>query len=57
MEHCNGLPTITKVEAHIGKDENVYEANRDWTKLYASVIDLMLYLESNTRPGISYAVQ
>ena len=35
---------------------NVSEANRDWTNLYASVIEMMLYLASNTRPDISFAV-
>ena len=31
MEHCNGLPTTTKVEAPIGTDADGYEAKRDWT--------------------------
>ena len=29
MEHCNGLPTPTKVEAPLGTDVNGYEAKRD----------------------------
>ena len=30
MEHCNGLPTPTKVEAPLRTDANGSEANRDW---------------------------
>ena len=56
MEHCNGLPTPTKVEAPLGIDVNGYEAKIDWTNSYASVIGMMLYLESNTRPNISFSV-
>ena len=44
MEHCNGLPTPTKVEAHIVTDANGCEANRDYPNSYASVIWMMLYL-------------
>ena len=33
MEHSNGLPTPTKVEAHLGTDANVSEDNRDWLNL------------------------
>ena len=44
MEHCNGLPTPTKVEAQLGTDTNVSEDKRDWTNLYASIIEMMLYL-------------
>ena len=29
MEHCNGLPTPTKVEAPLGTDINVSKAKRD----------------------------
>ena len=45
VEHYNGLPTPTKVEAPLGKDVNGSEAKRDWTNSYASVIGMMLYLE------------
>ena len=55
MEHCNGLPTPTKVEATLGTDTNGSEAKRDWTNSYPSVIGMMLYLASNTRPDISFA--
>ena len=56
MEHCNGLPTTTKVEAPLGTDANGYEAKIYWPNSYASVIGMMLYLESNTRPYISFDV-
>ena len=56
MEHCNGLPTPTKVEAPLVTYVNSSEANRDWPNSYASVIGMMLYLTSNTRPDITFAV-
>ena len=56
MENCNGLPTSTKVEVPLGTDVNVSEAKRDWPNSYASVIGMILYLESNTRPDISFDV-
>ena len=56
MDHCNGLQTPTKVEAPLGTYENGSEAKRDWTNSYDSVIGIMLYLASNTRPYISFAV-
>ena len=56
MEHSNGLPTPTKVEAPLETDLNGTEAKRAWPNSYASVIGMMLYLASNTRPDISFAV-
>ena len=56
MDDCNGLPTLTKVEAPLGTDVNVFEAKRDWPNSYASVIGMMLYLASNKRPDISFVV-
>ena len=53
MEDCNGLPTPTKVEAPLGTDVNGTESKIDWPNSYASVIGMMLYLASNTRPDIS----
>ena len=52
MEHCNGLPTPTKVEAPLGTDTNGSESKRDWPNSYTYVIVMMLYLASNTRPDI-----
>ena len=56
MDNCNGLPTPTKVEAPLGTEANVYEAKIDWPNSYSYVIGMILYLESNTRPDISFAV-
>ena len=56
MDHCNGLPTPTKVEALLGKYTNSYEVKRYWTNSYVSVIGMMLYLESDTRTDISFTV-
>ena len=44
MEHCNGLPTPTKVEASLGTDTHGSEAKRDWHNSYAYVIGMMFYL-------------
>ena len=56
MERCNGLSTPTKVEAPLGGKVNGSEDKRDWTNSYVSVIGIMLYLASNKRPDISFAV-
>ena len=56
MDHCNGLPTPTKVQVPLGTDKNVSEAKRDCPNSYASVIGMMLYLESNTIPYIYFDV-
>ena len=56
MEHFNGLPAPTKVEAPLGTDANGSEAKRDFTHSYTSIIGMMLYLASNTRPDISFSV-
>ena len=56
MEYCYGLQTPTKVDAPLGTDVNGSEAKRDFPNSYASVIGMMLYLASNTRPDISLAV-
>ena len=56
MQHSNGFPAPTKVEEPLGTYATVYEANRDWTNSYNSVIGVMLYLASRTRPDIPFAV-
>ena len=56
MEHCNGLLTPTKVEAPLGIDTYGYEDKRYWPNSYVSVIGMLLYLTSNSRPYISYVV-
>ena len=48
MNHSNGLPTPTKVEAHLGTEVNGYGTKRDWTNSHAYVIGMMLYLVSHT---------
>ena len=54
MEHCNGLPTHNKIDAPLGTDVNGSEDKRDWPNSYASVIGMMLYMASDTRPDISF---
>ena len=56
MDHCNGFPTPTKFEAPLGTDANGSEAKRYCPNSYVSVIGMMLYLASNTRPDITFAV-
>ena len=56
MDHCNGLPTTTNVEAPLGTEVNGSEANRYWTNSYDYVIGMILNLETNTRTYISFAV-
>ena len=51
-----GFQKPTKVEAPLGTDANVYEAKIYWTNSYASVIGMMWYLASNTRPYIYFYV-
>ena len=56
MDDCNGLPTPTRVVAPLGTDENYYENYIYPPNSHASVIGMILYLESNTRPDISFDV-
>ena len=37
-------------------DANGSEAKRDWPNSYASVIGMILHLESNTRPDVYFSV-
>ena len=53
---CNEFPKPTKVEAPLGIYANGSESKRYWPNSYASVIGMMLYFASNTRPDISFAV-
>ena len=57
MDHYNGFPTPTKVEAPLGTYYNSSEAKRDWPNPYASFIGMMLYMAPNTIPDISFSVQ
>ena len=56
LEHCNGSTTITKVESTLGTDDSSSEGKIDCPNSYSSFIGMMLYLESNTRPEISFSV-
>ena len=56
MEDCNGFPTPANFEEPLGTYDNGSEAKIDWHNSYASVIGMMLYLASNKRPDISFAV-
>ena len=56
MKHYNGLPTPVKVEVPLGIDANGSEDKRDWPNSCDSVIGMMLYMASNTRSDISFAV-
>ena len=55
-DHCNRLPTPTKVETQLGTDKNVPKDKRGWNNSYTSIIGKMLYLESNTRSDISFDI-
>ena len=44
VEHYNGFPKSTKVEAPLGTDVIVYESKRDWPNSYASIIRMIFYL-------------
>ena len=44
MEHSNGFPTHTKVEASLGPYANGCEDNSDFPNSYASVIGMIFYL-------------
>ena len=53
MKGCNPHPVPTTVEA-LGTNEGGNYMSDDWN--YRSIIGMMLYLSSNTRPDIAYAV-
>ena len=54
MVDCNVKPTPTKSEGPLGSDVNGRPASKLWS--YASVIGMLLYLASNLRPDIAFAV-
>ena len=56
QEHCNGLHTTTKGEAPLGKYQNGNEAKRYFPNSYASIIGMVLYLVSKTRPDTSFTI-
>ncbi len=53
MEDCHGKATPTAQEP-LGTDEKGEPFNEEWS--YASVVGMLLYLSSNSRPNIQYAV-
>ena len=56
MDHCDFFPIPTRFEAHLGGYYNGPEAKVDWTNSYSSVVGMISYLVSNTRPDISFVV-
>ena len=55
-EHFIRFPSNKKVEQSLVTDENVPEDKIYRINSYAYVIGIVLYMESNTRPGISFVV-
>jgi hypothetical protein len=53
MQDCNPLPTPTSKEA-LGSDRNGDPFNEKWK--YSTIVGMLLYLSSNTRPDITFAV-
>ena len=53
MQDCHAKPTPAKVET-LGTDVDGAPRKDDWS--YPSVIGMMLYLSTNTRPDIAFAV-
>ena len=53
MENCNSAKELAK-ERPLGRDLHGVAFNEDWN--YASVISMLLYVASNSRPDIAFAV-
>jgi hypothetical protein len=53
MEDCNKVATPTETSP-VGADQDGLPFNETWE--YASLFGMLMYLASNTRPEISYAV-
>ena len=56
MYNCNGFLFTTIFEAPLGKGCNSTKDNSDCNNVYAPVIGVILYLASNKKPDISFAV-
>ena len=55
MEHCNSKPTPGSGDGKpLGTDKNGPVARESWQ--HASAVGMLLYLASNTRPDIAFAV-
>ena len=54
MSTCNTKMTPTKVVAPLGTDPNGQPPKREWN--YATVVGMLLFLASHSRPDISFAV-
>jgi hypothetical protein len=55
MQDCNAKPTPCSGDGKpLGSDKTGESAKEDWS--YASAVDMMLYLASNSRPDIAFAV-
>ena len=56
VDNFNVLHTTTKGEAPIGKYDNGTDANRYWPNSYASILGIIFYLKSNTRPYTYFTI-
>ena len=56
MQYCNPEDTPTTSTGPLGKDINGKAPQRQHQWQYASVIGMMMYLASNSRPDIAFAV-
>jgi len=54
MEHCNPRKTPTNTSRPLGTDKDGKPPRERWS--YASVVGMMMYLASNSRPEIAFAV-